>query len=76
MVAVSQMLSWKIVTVEAIRTVEPGRVSGRVKLGDKDVAIALVVTGAAMHDSRYIQSEEMAKAENVARVAKKGLWAY
>lgn len=76
MMAASQILSGKVVTVEEVMIVEPRTVVGKVRLGEKDVAVALVAAGAAKCDPRYAKSTDLAEAENEARANKRGLWKY
>lgn len=51
------------------------RLLAQVYDGDKHINMELIKTGMAWHFKRYNKDEELAKAETVAREAKKGLWA-
>lgn len=51
------------------------RLLAQVYDGDKHINIEMIKSGMAWHFKRYNKDEELAKAETVAREAKKGLWA-
>ena len=51
------------------------RLLAQVYEGDKHINMEMIKSGMAWHFKRYNKDEELAKAETVAREAKKGLWA-
>lgn len=51
-----------------------GRILGHVHQDDKHINLEMVRRGASWHYKRYNKEEELAKAEEEARKAKRGLW--
>ena len=52
-----------------------GRILGEVMVGKRHINLEMVQDGMAWHYTTYSKSKELAKAEDEARKAKKGLWA-
>lgn len=73
--ALEKMLKGKNVKVTWTKKDNYGRILGQVYLGDVHVNAEMIKNGMAWHFKRYNKSEELAKLENDARAAKRGLWA-
>ena len=67
------MVCRQIAKIE-IQNSSDGHVFGRVTVFGKDLPLELVKAGLAWHDNRKIQDPAVAKAENEARQADRGLW--
>ena len=52
-----------------------GRILGEVMVGKRHINLEMVQDGMAWHYTTYSKSKDLAKAEDEARKAKKGLWA-
>ena len=73
--ALSEMVAGKTVTVKKTGTDKYGRTLGIVIVGVVDANAKLVEDGWAWHFKKYSSDERLAKLEEVARTAKRGLWA-
>ena len=62
-------------TVKKTGTDKYGRTLGIVVVGDVDANAKLVEDGWAWHFKKYSSDEQLAKLEEAARTAKRGLWA-
>ena len=71
----ADMVAGKSVKVWETDTDRYGRIVGFVFIGDKNLNKELLSAGLAWHYKKYSSDHELAKLENQARVAKRGLWA-
>lgn len=73
--ALAEMLAGKTVTVKKTGTDRYERTLGIVIVGEVDANAKLVEDGWAWHFKKYNDEERIAKLEDAARKAKRGLWA-
>ena len=73
--ALSRLVAGKTVTVKKTGTDKYKRTLGVVIVGDVDANAKLIEDGWAWHFKKYNDEERLAKLEEVARKAKRGLWA-
>lgn len=73
--ALAEMVAGKTVTVKKTGTDKYGRTLGFVIVGNVDVNAKLVEDGWAWHFKKYNDEVRLAKLEDSARKAKRGLWA-
>lgn len=73
--ALSDMVFGKAVNVKKTGTDKYGRTLGFVIAGDVDTNAKMVEDGWAWHFKKYNDEERLAKLEDAARKAKRGLWA-
>ena len=73
--ALAEMVAGKIVTVKKTGTDRYKRTLGIVIVGDVDANAKLIEDGWAWHFKKYNNEERLAKLEDAARKAKRGLWA-
>ena len=73
--ALDKLVAGKTVTVKKTGTDKYNRTLGIVMVGDVDTSAKLVEDGWAWHFKKYNDEERLAKLEDAARNAKKGLWA-
>lgn len=73
--ALGKLVAGKTVTVKKTGTDKYGRTLGIVMVGDVDANAKLVEDGWAWHFKKYSSDEQLAKLEEAARKAKRGLWA-
>lgn len=73
--ALSEVVAGKAVTVKKTGTDKYKRTLGIVILEDVDVNAKLIEDGLAWHFNKYNDEDRLAKLEEVARKAKRGLWA-
>ena len=73
--ALARIVAGKTVTVRKIGTDKYERTLGMVIVGETDVNAKLVGDGWAWHYSKHNSDERVAKLEEAARTAKRGLWA-
>jgi len=73
--ALSEMVFGKTVTVKKTGTDKYKRTLGIVIVGDIDANAKMVENGWAWHFKKYNDEERLAKLEDAARKAKRGLWA-
>jgi len=73
--ALSEFVFGKTVTVKKTGTDRYGRTLGVIVAGDVDVNARLVEDGWAWHFKRYNDEQRLAKLEEQARKARRGLWA-
>jgi endonuclease YncB( thermonuclease family) len=73
--ALSEMVFGKAVTVKKTGTDKYGRTLGFVIVGDVDANAKMVEDGWAWHFKKYNDEVRLAKLEDAARKAKRGLWA-
>ena len=64
----------KMGTVEVTDTDKYGRLVGIIRIGGKELNLALVQNGLAWHFKKYSKDQKYARAENLARDLKLGLW--
>src|SRR5512139_3077908 len=70
----SSLVFGRTVSVVVRDTDQYGRLVGRVYVGRQDVGLELVRTGYAWHYTQYSSDSALARAEQEARVARRGLW--
>lgn len=70
----SRMVAGKMVKVSVKEKDRYGRTVGTVFVGSKNVNLEMVKAGLAWHYKFYSKDKTLAKAEELARKAKKGLW--
>lgn len=70
----SSMVFGKEVQIREVTTDRYGRTVARVYVGNLDVCLELVNAGLAWHYKHYSSDPVLARAEEEARVAKRGLW--
>lgn len=73
--ALRDLVFRKVVHVEWDKIDKDNRTLGRVFVGDIDVNMRQVKTGAAWAYTQYLTDDRIKRAENEARAAKAGLWA-
>ena len=73
--ALAEMVAGKTVTVKKTGTDKYKRTLGIVIVGDADANAKMVEDGWAWHFKKYNDEERLAKLEDAARKAKRGLWA-
>jgi len=73
--ALSEMVFGKPVTVKKTGTDKYKRTLGIVMVGDVDANAKMIEDGWAWHFKKYNDEERLAKLEDAARKAKRGLWA-
>ncbi len=73
--ALAEMVASKTVTVKKTGTDKYKRTLGIVIVGDADANAKMVEDGWAWHFKKYNDEERLAKLEDAARKAKRGLWA-
>lgn len=73
--ALAEMVAGKTVTVKKTGTDKYKRTLGIVIVGDADTNAKMVEDGWAWHFKKYNDEERLAKLEDAARKAKRGLWA-
>lgn len=73
--ALAGLVAGKTVTVKKTGTDKYKRTLGIVIVGDVDVSAKLMEDGWAWHFKKYNDEERLAKLEEAARQAKRGLWA-
>ncbi|MEQ1828792.1 MAG: thermonuclease family protein [Pirellula sp.] len=73
--ALTRMLQDKTVRLTWANKDKFERPLAQVYLADKHINLEMLKNGMAWHFKRYNKSEELAKAEAMAKAAKKGLWA-
>jgi micrococcal nuclease len=71
----SAMVVGKIVTVKVATTDRSGRTLAWIDVGGKNLNEELLRAGLAWHYKKYDKSEKLAKLEQEAKKAKRGLWA-
>jgi endonuclease YncB( thermonuclease family) len=74
--ALAGLVAGKTVTVKKTGTDKYMRTLGIVIVGDVDASAKLLEDGWAWHFKKYNDEERLAKLEEAARKAKRGLWAY
>ncbi|MHB0959288.1 MAG: thermonuclease family protein [Pirellulaceae bacterium] len=72
--ALAKLVAGKTVTVRKTGTDQYGRTLGVVIVGDVNANAKLVDDGWAWHFKKYRSDERLAKLEEAARTAKRGLW--
>jgi len=73
--ALADLVAEKTVTVKKTGMDKDGRALGIVLVGEVDAGAKLVADGWAWHFRKYNDEERLAKLEEAARKAKRGLWA-
>jgi endonuclease YncB( thermonuclease family) len=73
--ALAEIVAGKTVTVKKTGTDKYKRTLGIVMVGDADANAKMVEDGWAWHFKKYNDEERLAKLEDAARKAKRGLWA-
>ena len=73
--ALSRLVAGKTVTVKKTGTDKYKRTLGVVIVGDVDANAKMIEDGYAWHFKKYNDEERLAKLEDAARKAKRGLWA-
>ena len=73
--ALSRLVAGKTVTVKKTGTDKYKRTLGVVIVGDVDANAKMIEDGWAWHFKKYNDEERLAKLEDAARKAKRGLWA-
>lgn len=73
--ALAGMVAGKVVTVKKTGTDRYKRILGVVVIGDLDVNATMVQDGWAWHFKKYNSETRLSQLEDVARKAKRGLWA-
>lgn len=73
--AMAELVAGKTVTVKKTGMDKHGRILGIVVVGGVDTNSKLVEEGWAWHFKKYSTDQDLAKLEEAARLAKRGLWA-